>query len=107
MHDFHISLHRLHTVVVDTDGRMYSFGQGSGGQLGLPVQSNVITPLSVDHDFSILPPRSEGSGLNFGPSSVVHVPILGTPVDPPSDEEPMDVESECVYNSQIPNAYIW
>ncbi len=78
---------------MDTKGRVYSFGQGSGGQLGQPSSSFVSTPSNTEHVFDILPPRVNGSGLGVEcVSSVDVVPLAGTSVDPP--DEPMDVDDE-------------
>ncbi len=82
---------RMHTLAVDSTGLVYSFGQGSGGQLGIPARTNVSTPSQIDHDFSVLPPRSVGSGLTKRILSPKEVPLCGTSVDPPTDE-PMELE---------------
>ncbi|XP_064386075.1 probable E3 ubiquitin-protein ligase HERC4 isoform X2 [Halichondria panicea] len=90
---------RMHTLAVDSTGLVYSFGQGSGGQLGIPARTNVSTPSQIDHDFSVLPPRSVGSGLTKRILSPKEVPLCGTSVDPPTDE-PMELEEELTYSAQ-------
>ena len=115
----HTHTHRMHTLAVDSDGMVYCFGQGSGGQLGVTKTSNITTPKPIVQDWSIVPPRSGGLMVSFRKSCLMMsdsleeesesssegeceksmeevtmvIPPEGTSVDP-LEVEPMDIEEQ-------------
>ena len=109
----------MHTLAVDSEGIVYCFGQGSGGQLGVTKTANITTPIPIDQDWSTVPPRSGGLMVSFRKSCLMMsdsleeeseslsegeceksmeevtmvIPPEGTSVDPPG-AEPMDIDEQ-------------